>query len=83
MIKSKHHPIQERYKNNMEKQMSDDERIKTPMTVIGHSIQVINNRLDKGQYFFMDIRDEGIILYVNGNWTRIFISVNFCTMLKF
>jgi len=66
IVKSKHYHIQERYENNMEKRISDNESIKTPVTVIVHSITDVNNRLAQGQYFFSDIKREGIILYDTG-----------------
>ncbi|MFC1676565.1 HEPN domain-containing protein [Planctomycetota bacterium] len=37
--------------------------IKTPVSVIYHSIGQINAQLKQGQYFFSDIKKEGIILY--------------------
>jgi uncharacterized protein len=38
-------------------------RIKTPVTIIAHDIEFLNRRLRKGQYFFSDIKKEGICLY--------------------
>jgi len=38
-------------------------RIKTPVTIIAHGIEFFNCRLRKGQYFFTDIKKEGICLY--------------------
>lgn len=35
----------------------------TPVTVIVHSIDYVNTRLSEGQYFFSDIKKEGILLY--------------------
>jgi len=37
--------------------------IKTPVTIIAHDIDFFNRRLRKGQYFFSDIKKEGICLY--------------------
>jgi len=39
----------------------------TPVTVIVHSIDYVNARLSEGQYFFSDIKKEGILLYDAGN----------------
>jgi HEPN domain-containing protein/predicted nucleotidyltransferase len=39
----------------------------TPVTVIVHSIDYVNTRLTEGQYFFSDIKKEGILLYDAGN----------------
>jgi len=40
--------------------------IKTPVSVIYHSIGQVNPRLKEGHYFFSDIKKEGIILYDTG-----------------
>ncbi|MFC1677386.1 HEPN domain-containing protein [Planctomycetota bacterium] len=37
--------------------------IKTPVSIIYHSIGQVNYRLKQGQYFFSDIKKEGILLY--------------------
>ncbi|CAL7961215.1 HEPN domain-containing protein [Gammaproteobacteria bacterium] len=43
-------------------------RIKTPVTIIAHDIEFFNRRLRKGQYFFLDIKKEGICLYNSGRF---------------
>jgi predicted nucleotidyltransferase/HEPN domain-containing protein len=43
-------------------------RIKTPATVIAHDIEFLNRRLRKGQYFFSDVKKEGICLYNSGHF---------------
>lgn len=45
-----------------------DRRIKTPVTIIAHDIEFLNRRLRKGQYFFLDIKKEGISLYNSGRF---------------
>jgi uncharacterized protein len=42
--------------------------IKTPVTFISHDIDFFNRRLRKGQYFFSDIKKEGIWLYNSGRF---------------
>ncbi len=37
--------------------------IQTPVKIIAHEIKFVNDKLKKGQYFFSDIKKEGIILY--------------------
>jgi HEPN domain-containing protein/predicted nucleotidyltransferase len=37
--------------------------ISTPMGLIIHSIEDVNNQLNQGHYFFKDIREQGIELY--------------------
>ncbi len=40
--------------------------VPTPVTLIHHSIGFLNAQLSKGQYFFSDIKKEGILLYDSG-----------------
>ena len=40
--------------------------IKTPVSVIYHSVGQVNYRLKEGRYFFSDIKKEGILLYDSG-----------------
>ena len=40
--------------------------IKTPVSVIYHSVGQVNYRLKEGSYFFSDIKKEGIVLYDTG-----------------
>ncbi len=35
----------------------------TPVTIIAHDINFVNRKLKQGQYFFTDIKKEGIVLY--------------------
>jgi HEPN domain-containing protein len=44
------------------------QRIRTPVSLIAHDIKFLNRRLRKGQYFFSDIQNEGILLYNNGRF---------------
>ncbi len=41
--------------------------VQTPVKIIAHEINFVNNKLKKGQYFFSDIKAEGIILYDSAN----------------
>ncbi len=41
--------------------------VQTPITLIAHDIEYVNAQLEKGQYFFSDIKKEGIILYDSKN----------------
>ena len=38
-------------------------QIKTPFSIIYHTIGQVNARLSEGQYFFSDLKKEGILLY--------------------
>jgi len=37
--------------------------VQTPVKIIAHEINFVNSKLKKGQYFFSDIKKEGITLY--------------------
>ncbi len=41
--------------------------VQTPVTLIAHDIKYVNAQLEKGQYFFSDIKKEGLILYDSKN----------------
>jgi predicted nucleotidyltransferase/HEPN domain-containing protein len=41
---------------------------RTPISIIAHDIEFMNRRLKKAQYFFTDIKQEGICLYDSGNF---------------
>ena len=42
--------------------------IQTSVTLIAHDINFVNRKLEKGQYFFSDIKAEGIALYDSKNY---------------
>lgn len=46
-----------------EDRISRDKSIKTPVEFIVHTLEEVNDRLGKGDYFFKDIREQGIALY--------------------
>ena len=43
--------------------------IRTPISLIAEDIKFINRRLGKGQYFYIDIKEQGILLYDSGKHT--------------
>ncbi|HEX6377281.1 MAG TPA: HEPN domain-containing protein [Allosphingosinicella sp.] len=44
-------------------ELSAAKRLRTPVSVIYHSIADVNEKLELGRYFFMDIEREGIVLH--------------------
>ena len=42
--------------------------VETSVRLIAHDINFVNRQLKKGQYFFSDIKKEGILLYDSGNF---------------
>lgn len=53
----------EPYWNRATDRFMHDRAIKTPVSFIVHSRREVNEAIRKGQYFFTDIRREGIALY--------------------
>lgn len=53
----------ETYWHKAKDRLARDRGIKTPVSFIVHSRRFVNEALRKGQYFFTDIRKEGIALY--------------------
>ena len=51
---------------DLEAQLRDHKEI-TKTNIIHHSIGFVNDRIEKQNYFFIDILNEGIILYDSGN----------------
>ncbi len=43
------------------------DQIHTPCSVIVHDIRYFNTQLEEGQYFFSDIKKEGVVLYDSGS----------------
>ena len=44
-------------------ELSSGERLRTPVSIIYHSLDDVNEKLKLGRYFFMDIVREGIVLF--------------------
>lgn len=55
-----------RRRNKMEDDIRRLSSIQTPITFIYHNIGFFNHALREGQYFFSDIKTEGILLYNSG-----------------
>ena len=43
--------------------LNQDKTLTTPISVIVHDIRFVNRRLSRAQYFFTDIKKEGVLLY--------------------
>lgn len=63
LVETKRESAQTKYENDIEYQLDETADIKTPVSVIVHDIEFMNRRLRKAQYFFTDIKKEGILLY--------------------
>lgn len=54
---------QTRLEQNIKKAIKELPTYYTPVSILVHDIAFINRRLAKAQYFFLDIKKEGVILY--------------------
>jgi len=52
-----------RYWHKASDRLIRDKAIETPISFIVHSLREVNTYLKEGQYFFSDIRKEGVVLY--------------------
>lgn len=57
----------DRHEHDIQDKVEARCHFRTPITVIVHSIDFVNARLTEGQYFFSDIKKEGILLYDAAN----------------
>ncbi|NML39625.1 HEPN domain-containing protein [Chitinophaga sp. G-6-1-13] len=57
----------DRHEHELQDKIEARCHFRIPVTVIVHSIDFVNIRLSEGQYFFSDIKREGILLYDGGN----------------
>lgn len=68
IVETKSEAAQGRFEREVEEKIEKAEDIKTPVSVIVHDIDFVNRRLSKAQYFFTDIKKEGILLYGSGRF---------------
>ena len=57
--------------NKIEAELVATGKVKTPVNPIFHGIKQINQALGYGNYFFADIKKEGILLYDSGKFTLV------------
>jgi HEPN domain-containing protein/predicted nucleotidyltransferase len=67
-VETKSEAIQGRFEREIEEAIEKSEEIKTPVSIIVHDVDFINRRLKKAQYFFTDIKKEGVLLYDSGKF---------------
>ncbi|WP_425363118.1 HEPN domain-containing protein [Candidatus Tisiphia endosymbiont of Hybos culiciformis] len=61
--------IEEKIEKRLEKKLLRDPLSKEPwITLVLESINMVNTQLEKGHYFFSDIKKEGILLYDSGEF---------------
>jgi uncharacterized protein len=54
--------------NKIDQELVVTGKVKTPVNTIFHGIKQINQALSEGNYFFSDIKKEGILLYDSGQF---------------
>jgi len=54
--------------DKLENRIYRSDSIKTPVSIISHNIQYVNQKLSEGHYFFSDIKKEGVLLYDSKNF---------------
>jgi uncharacterized protein len=68
IVETKSEAMQGRFEREIEEKIEKSESINTPISVIVHDIDFVNRRLSKAQYFFTDIKKQGVILYDSGKF---------------
>lgn len=63
IVKTRSESTQAKLERDIEDQLEQETRLTTPISIILHDIEFVNRRLSKAQYFFSDIKKEGISLY--------------------
>lgn len=54
---------QRQLEENLEDFLNESEKIATPVSILVHNLDFVNAQLAKSQYFFSDIKRDGILLY--------------------
>ena len=68
VVENKSESAQAKYEREIEIALEQETEILTPVSVIVHDIEFVNRRLRKAQYFFTDIKKEGVLLYDSGRY---------------
>lgn len=58
--------VKEKVVHKLEKDLSRTFKFGTPVNIIYHDIEFINNKLQSNEYFFTDIKKEGCVLFNSG-----------------
>lgn len=54
--------------NDIERKIKEDPEIETPVSLVVDTIHFVNKRLSEGNYFYNDIKKEGVVLYDSGEF---------------
>ena len=69
LVVTRHDDLQANFKieTKVNETLRDTGLVKTPISLIFHSGKHLNQALQRGNYFFQDIKKEGIVLHDTGN----------------
>lgn len=63
LVQTRNETTQGKLEREIEEKLDQEPSLKTPISIIVHDVDFMNRRLSKAQYFFSDIKAEGIHLY--------------------
>ncbi len=63
LVETKSDIQQTKLEIDLESKIEQNKSIQTPVSILVHDIEFMNRRLKKAQYFFTDIKKEGILLF--------------------
>jgi predicted nucleotidyltransferase/HEPN domain-containing protein len=63
LVQTRNEAIQGKLEREIEEKLDQESNLKTPISIIVHDVEFVNRRLSKAQYFFSDIKKEGIHLH--------------------
>jgi len=66
VVETRSESKQKKYQLDIKRKIREDEFLKTPVSIIVHDIEFFNRRLRRAQYFFADIKQDGIFLCHSG-----------------
>ncbi len=68
IIETRSAGVQGQLERDIEMKIDEELSIQTPVSILVHDIEFVNRRLRRTQYFFADIKKEGIMLYDSGRF---------------
>lgn len=69
IVKTKSEKAHSKLEQTLRSEIENNKFIQTPVSIIIHDIDFVNRRLLNAQYFFTDIKKEGIVLFDSKNFT--------------
>lgn len=63
LVQTRNETTQGKLEREIEEKLDQEPSLKTPISIIVHDVEFVNRWLSKAQYFFSDIKKEGIHLF--------------------